>query len=94
MICIKSQKINYLTVGNGPKKVLCFPGALGTIWSDFKPQVEGLDSQKFTVLVWDPPGHGLSRPPERILTSKFYEEDSDTAHNLIEVIFVEDCCNC
>ncbi|XP_044761935.1 valacyclovir hydrolase-like [Coccinella septempunctata] len=86
LISLDSQKINYLKIGNGPNNVLCFPGALGTIWSDFKPQIEGLDGQKFTVLVWEPPGHGFSRPPERLLTSKFYEEDADTAHDLIKAL--------
>lgn len=88
-IDINSQKINCLKIGNGPNNVMCFPGALGTIWSDFKPQIEGLNQDVFTVLVWEPPGHGFSRPPERILTSKFYEEDADTANDLIKALKFE-----
>ncbi|KAL3280091.1 hypothetical protein HHI36_017597 [Cryptolaemus montrouzieri] len=79
IIHINSQKINYLKVGNGPKNILCFPGALGTILNDFKPQIEGLDKNKFTIVAWERPGHGKSRPPERVFTPKFYEEDADLA---------------
>ncbi|KAK9871156.1 hypothetical protein WA026_011437 [Henosepilachna vigintioctopunctata] len=89
MVEIGSQRINYMKVGTGKTNVLCFPGALGTIWSDFKPQIEGLDRSKFTIVAWDPPGHGYSRPPERLLTSKFYEEDADTAHALMRFLGIK-----
>ncbi|KAJ8955093.1 hypothetical protein NQ314_006976 [Rhamnusium bicolor] len=72
-------------IGNGEKNVLCFPGALGTIWSDFKPQIEGLDRKKFTVFAWDPPGYGQSRPPNRVFNTKFYESDADAAYDLMTV---------
>ncbi|KAK9871152.1 hypothetical protein WA026_011434 [Henosepilachna vigintioctopunctata] len=84
LMTIGSQKINYLKVGNGPKNILCCPGNLGTIWTDFKPQIEGLDKNKFTIVVLDPPGHGGSRPPERVFTAKFYEEDGHTAYELMQ----------
>lgn len=61
------------------------PGALGTIWSDFKPQVEGLNHNDFTLVAWDPPGYGYSRPPERQFTTKFYENDADTAYEFMKV---------
>lgn len=47
---VNGQTINYVKVGSGDRILLCFPGALGTIWSDFKPQVEKLDKNKFTVI--------------------------------------------
>jgi len=81
---IKGQTINYIKVGNGPKNVLCLPGALGTIWSDFKPQLDGLDRSKFTNVAWDPPGYGFSRPPSRLFNNKFYENDADAAYNLMK----------
>lgn len=83
---VKGQTINYVKIGNGSKHVLCFPGALGTIWSDFKPQIEGLDKNKFTTVAWDPPGYGLSRPPNRLFDVKFYENDADAAYDFMQNI--------
>lgn len=61
------------------------PGALGTIWSDFKPQVDGLSQRYFTIFAWDPPGYGSSRPPNRQFTTKFYENDADQAYQFMKV---------
>jgi valacyclovir hydrolase len=82
-IKVKGQTINYVKTGDGNRTILCFPGALGTIWSDFKPQLTNLDKTKFTIIAWDPPGYGHSRPPERNFNIKFYEEDADTAYNFM-----------
>ncbi|XP_072394088.1 valacyclovir hydrolase [Diabrotica undecimpunctata] len=82
-IDVDGQTINYLKVGNGPKTVLCFPGALGTIWSDFKPQLENLDRDKFTIVAWDPPGYGYSRPPNRNFGINFYRNDAICAEKLM-----------
>lgn len=76
---VKGQTVNYLKVGQGPRNLLCFPGALGTIWSDFKPQIEGFSWDNFTTFAWDPPGYGSSRPPDRKFDTKFYEHDADIA---------------
>lgn len=65
--------------------MLCFPGALGTIWSDFKPQINALDKSKFTVVAWDPPGYGHSRPPNRKFSLSFYEDDATTAFEFMQV---------
>lgn len=80
--------INYLKVGNGPHHVLCLPGALGSIWTDFTPQVEGFNREKFTLVAWDPPGYGKSRPPDKQFTEDFYEKDADYAYEFMKVIFV------
>ncbi|XP_050303124.1 valacyclovir hydrolase [Anthonomus grandis grandis] len=85
----KGQTINYLKVGEGPNKLLCFPGALGTIWSDFKPQIDGLDRSKFTLIAWDPPGYGASRPPNRVFDKDFYETDADAAQNLMQNLGID-----
>lgn len=84
-ILVKGQTINYIQTGCGDHKVLCFPGALGTIWSDFKPQIDGLDKTKFTVVVWDPPGYGHSRPPDRNFCPEFYQNDAVTANDFMKV---------
>ncbi|XP_013173962.1 PREDICTED: uncharacterized protein LOC106122510 isoform X2 [Papilio xuthus] len=81
---VGNYNINYVKVGNGPHHVFCMPGALGTIWSDFKPQLEGLNRDKFTILAWDPVGYGKSRPPEKEFTPDFYEKDADVAAELLK----------
>ncbi|XP_066254415.1 valacyclovir hydrolase [Euwallacea similis] len=83
---VGNQIINYVKIGNGPKTVLCFPGALGSIWSDFKPQIEGLDKNHFTIIAWDPPGYGLSRPPNRKFDQRFYDRDADCAYHFMKSI--------
>lgn len=74
-----------MKTGSGSNTVLCFPGALGSIWSDFKPQIEGLDKNKFTVVAWDPPGYGHSRPPNREFSSEFYSNDATLAYEFMKV---------
>lgn len=85
VILYNGQTINYVKVGNGSHNILCLPGALGTIWSDFKPQVEQLNQNDFTVVCWDPPGYGFSRPPNRTFRTKFYEDDADQAYQFMKV---------
>lgn len=85
-ITIKGQTINFIKTGNGNKPILCFPGALGTIWSDFKPQIANLDKNQFTIVAFDPPGYGFSRPPNRNFGLDFYEKDADVAHVFMKVI--------
>ncbi|CAH2002068.1 unnamed protein product [Acanthoscelides obtectus] len=85
-VMVKGQNINVVKAGDGPHKLICCPGALGTIWTDFKPQIEGLDRNIFTVIVWDPPGYGKSRPPERIFDFTMYESDADATHDLMQAL--------
>lgn len=85
---IKGQTVNYLKIGQGPINLLCFPGALGTIWSDFKPQIEGFSREDFTTFAWDPPGYGFSRPPDRKFDTGFYENDADIAAAFMKAIGV------
>lgn len=82
---VDKYEINSVKVGKGQHHVLLMPGALGTIWTDFKPQVECLDRAKFTVIAWDPPGYGKSMPPQKEFTSDFYEKDANTAAEFMKV---------
>lgn len=66
--------------------MLCLPGALGTIWTDFKLQIDGFNREKFTLIVWDPPGFGKSRPPEKDFNADFYEKDAYYAFEFMKVI--------
>lgn len=88
-VTIANQVINYLKVGTGEKTLLCFPGALGTIWSDFKPQINQLNKDLFTVVAFDPPGYGFSRPPNREFTLDFYEKDAAMAYKLMKELGVD-----
>ncbi|XP_075976426.1 serine hydrolase BPHL [Anticarsia gemmatalis] len=81
---VRNYDINYVKVGTGAHNVLFLPGALGTIWTEGKPQVEGFNREKFTLVAWDPPGYGKSRPPEKEFTTDFYEKDADMAHELMK----------
>lgn len=86
-IKVGNHNINYVKVGSGPHHVFCMPGALGTIWTDFKPQVEGLNREKFTIVAWDPVGYGKSRPPDKNFAANFYEKDADVAFEFLKVWF-------
>jgi len=58
----------------------------GSIWTDFKPQIENLDVDKLTIVAWDPPGYGKSRPPERTFPDDFFQRDATWAHNLMKTL--------
>ncbi|XP_015524239.1 valacyclovir hydrolase [Neodiprion lecontei] len=85
-INVKGWDINYVKVGRGAHPVLLLPGALGSIWTDFKPQITNLDKDKLTIVAWDPPGYGNSRPPNRTFGDDFYSRDADFAHDLMKAI--------
>jgi len=80
---IEGQKIHYVVAGKGPEPVLLMPGALGSALSDFKPQLEGLSKEKFTLIGWDPPGYGNSRPPDRKF-SNFFANDAECARRFMQ----------
>lgn len=56
----------------------------GTIWTDFKPQIENLPNDRLTIVAWDPPGYGKSRPPDRTYPDNFFERDARSAHTLMK----------
>lgn len=65
------------------------PGALGTARTDFGPQLEHLiaDGQlpadRWSVVAWDPPGYGASRPPQRDFAHDFFQRDARAAAALM-----------
>ncbi|XP_024889816.1 valacyclovir hydrolase [Temnothorax curvispinosus] len=83
---VGDTEINYARVGTGDHPVLLLPGALGTIWTDFRPQMENLNAEKLTVVAWDPPGYGKSRPPDRTFPDDFFQRDAAWAHNLMQTL--------
>uniref|UniRef100_A0A0K8W8L2 Valacyclovir hydrolase n=1 Tax=Bactrocera latifrons TaxID=174628 RepID=A0A0K8W8L2_BACLA len=80
--------INYVQTGKGDKNVLLMPGALGTAWTDFKPQIEKLPEllPNHTIIAWDPPGYGKSVPPERHFDLDFFQKDARCAVDLMRAL--------
>lgn len=58
----------------------------GTIWTDFKPQIENLNTDQLTIVAWDPPGYGKSRPPDRTFPDDVFQRDAAWAHNLMQTL--------
>lgn len=78
--------INFLRAGRGPNGVILMPGAIGSIESDFQPQIHALPKllENFTVVAWDPPGYSKSRPPyDRTFPVGFYHRDAYLADSLM-----------
>ncbi|RWS26616.1 valacyclovir hydrolase-like protein [Leptotrombidium deliense] len=84
---VNGINIHYEKIGNGSHVVLLLPGALGTSRTDFNEILEGgLDATKFTLIAWDPPGYGFSRPPERNYDKNVYRTDADLAAALMKTL--------
>lgn len=58
----------------------------GTCKIDFLEQFKGFDKSKFTLICWDAPGYGQSRPPPRYYQD-YYKKDAQFASRLMEVIY-------
>lgn len=77
--------INCMHTGSGPDALILLPGALGTIHTDFQPQIDELPKllKDHTIIAWDPPGYGKSRPPPRSFAPGFYQRDAYLADALM-----------
>ncbi|XP_030369424.1 valacyclovir hydrolase [Scaptodrosophila lebanonensis] len=80
--------LNIVESGNGPHSLLLMPGALGSAWTDFKPQIEQLPAllPDHTIIAWDPPGYGKSVPPKRKFGLDFFREDAQAAVELMRTL--------
>ena len=67
---------------------------VGSTRTDFLGQLspDGLSHEKFTMLAWDPPGYGYSRPPERNLKDNYYRNDARIVSKLASQVFGPKCC--
>ncbi|XP_073820512.1 valacyclovir hydrolase-like [Musca autumnalis] len=85
---VNDLEINIVESGKGDKSVLLMPGALGSAWTDFKPQIEQLPKllPNYTVIAWDPPGYGKSIPPKRQWGLGFFENDASCALDLMKTL--------
>ncbi len=76
--------VSYLKIGSGPNNLILLPGALGSAKTDFGPQLEKLNAgDEFTLIAWDPPGYGESRPPKRTFPLDFFDRDAKVADELM-----------
>lgn len=80
-----TYNINFVRVGYGRNAIILMPGAIGTIETDLQPQIDGLPKlmPNHTIIAWDPPGYGKSRPPERTFPVGFYHRDAYLADALM-----------
>ncbi|XP_073818980.1 valacyclovir hydrolase-like [Musca autumnalis] len=84
-INVNGININVVECGNGDKSLLLMPGALGSAWTDFKPQIEHLPKllPNYKIIAWDPPGYGKSIPPKRQWGLDFFHNDARCAVDLM-----------
>jgi len=73
-IDLDGVSVYYEKFGSGDHILFLLPGVLGTIETDFGDQIKGFDLEKFTIVSWDPPGYGRSRPPERVFDDWFRKD--------------------
>lgn len=87
-ISIGPHQINYVKVGTGSRTAFLLPGALGSAWTDFKPQIDKLHLAlpSHTIIAWDPPGYGKSSPPYRQFDLDSFQKDADFAHKLMQAL--------
>lgn len=87
-IDVSGTSINYVQTGAGDKAILLLPGALGSAWTDFRPQIENLPKllPDHTIIAWDPPGYGKSIPPQRNFTVDIFERDAESANALMTAL--------
>lgn len=80
-------KLHYEKLGSGSHVVLLLPGGLGSTRTDFGPQLDQFDKSKYTLVSWDAPGYGYSRPPERnySLGAEIYKQDAELVASLMSV---------
>ncbi|CAG7667367.1 unnamed protein product [Allacma fusca] len=82
-------QIRYEIVGEGKHTILCLPGFIGTIELDFGSVCEAIDRTKYKLVLWDPPGYGYSRPPDRELTKGYLQRDAEFVAELLEELGFE-----
>lgn len=84
-----AYNINYVRNGQGADKaLLLMPGALGSAQFDFPAQIENLPKllPNYTIIGWDPPGYGKSRPPIRTFPLDVFHRDADVANQLMKTL--------
>ena len=87
-IKVNGVDLYYERYGTGDHVLLCIPGALGSVKTDFPPQMEyfGRPDSGFTIVGFDPRGYGKSRPHDRkfSIDPLFYKIDADDAVGVMQ----------
>lgn len=85
-IQLNTYNINYVRSGQGSKALILLPGALGSAFTDFRPQIEQFPTllKNYTIIAWDPPGYGKSTPPKRTFPLDFFHRDATIANSLMQ----------
>ncbi|XP_071483840.1 valacyclovir hydrolase-like [Diadema antillarum] len=91
-IGVNGVDLYYEKVGSGPTAILLMPGALGSTKTDFQPQLEKLNRDRFTIVAFDPRGYGKSRPPERDFPADFFHRDAKDARDLMKALGFSKFC--
>lgn len=93
---IRIVQVGRLAPQDAEHTVLLLPGALGSAWTDFRPQLERLPSvlpETWCVIGWDPPGYGRSTlmpaGTARDFPLDFFRRDAQAAGDLMEVLHGE-----
>lgn len=71
--------------------MILMPGVMGYAEYAFQPQLDGLPKllDNYTIIAWDPPGYGKSRPPERTFSAGYYHRDAYIANALMRKLGFE-----
>ncbi|CAG7829373.1 unnamed protein product [Allacma fusca] len=88
-ILIDAFNLQYEIIGSGKHIVLFLPGFLGTIRSDFDAVFKNIDTTKYQLVAWDPPGYGKSRPPDRDFYEGCLQRDASLAVKMMEKLGYE-----
>lgn len=73
---LDEHNVFYEIQGRGDCILLMLPGSLGSTRLEFDRQFDGFDLEKFTLISWDAPGFGRSRPPEQRDYTDCYRRDA------------------
>jgi len=87
-IKILDYNIHYEKVGHGDHIIFLTPGAMGSTRTNYDAQLEKFDREKFTLIAWDPPGYGYSRPPERTFPDNYLQRDIEVARHFLKALGV------
>lgn len=81
-----TYNVNFVQLGHGCNNaIILMPGALGSAFTDFQPQIEKLPKllPNYSIIAWDPPGYGKSVPPQRTFPIDFFHRDAFVANELM-----------
>ncbi|XP_066593127.1 valacyclovir hydrolase-like isoform X2 [Prorops nasuta] len=85
---IDDLNIHYIKTGSGEHIVLFMPSVLESC-EHFVFQLELLDDKKYTLISWDAPGYGKSRPPDRTFPDNYLERDACWAYRMMKALGYE-----